>query len=85
MSTTDQNATTNPTSAEVSEAVKSAIKAAGLSQREVATAAGIAPSTLSRRFTGRGRPFLVSELFDIANVIGVDVSDLVRAAEDAAR
>ena len=77
--------TTNPTSAEVSEAVKSAIKAAGLSQREVATAAGIAPSTLSRRFTGRGRPFLVSELFDIANVIGVDTSDLFRAAEDAAR
>ena len=76
---------TNPTSAEVSEAVKSAIKAVGLSQREVATAAGIAPSTLSRRFTGRGRPFLVTELFDIANVIGVDVSDLVRAAEDGAR
>ena len=58
MSTTD-----TITSAEVAEAVKSAIKAVGLSQREVATAAGIAPSTLSRRFTGRGRPFLVSELF----------------------
>ena len=78
-------ATTWPTSTEVSEAVKSAIKAAGLNQREVATAAGIARSTLSRRFTGRGRPFLVSELFDIANVIGVDTSDLFRAAEDAAR
>ena len=76
---------TNPTSAEVSEAVKSAIKAVGLSQREVATAAGIAPSTLSRRFTGRGRPFLVSELFDIANVIGVEPSTFFRAAEGGTR
>ena len=77
--------TTWPTSTEVSEAVKSAIKAAGLNQREIATATGIATSTLSRRFTGRGRPFLVNELFDIATVIGVDVSALLRAAEDGAR
>ena len=83
--TTTEPTTTNPTSTEVSEAVKSAIKAAGLSQREIATAAGIATSTLNRRLTGRGRPFLVNELFDIATVIGVDVSDLLRAAEDGAR
>jgi len=66
----------------LAEVVSAAIKTAGLSQREVASRTGIPMSTLSRRLTGRGRPFFVGELFDIGDVIGVSASEPLAAAED---
>lgn len=65
--------------------VSAAIRDAGLSRKEIARATGIARSTLSRRLTGRGRPFFLYELVDIGRVLGVDASALLRAAEDGAR
>lgn len=72
-----------PTSTEVSETVKSAIKAAGLSQREVAERSGIPTTTLNRRLN-TGSPFIYEELVAVARVIGRTVSDLIAEAERAA-
>lgn len=65
--------------------VSAAIKDAGMSRQDITEATGIPRSTLSRRLTGRGRPFFLYELVVIGRVIGVDVSAFIRAAEDGAR
>lgn len=71
-----------PTSAEVGETVKRAIKAAGFTQDEVAAKSGIAPTTFSRRLNGG--PFTHPELTAVGRVIGRRVSELLAAAEDLA-
>jgi transcriptional regulator with XRE-family HTH domain len=72
-----------PTSAEVADTIKSAITAAGLSQREVADLTGIPPTTLNRRLTANGSALTYGEMVAIGRVIGRPVSDLITEAERA--
>lgn len=71
-------------SRQLGKVVSDAIKDAGMSRQDITEATGIPRSTLSRRLTGRG-PFYLNELDDIGRAIDVDVSALLKAAEDAAR
>lgn len=65
------------TSESVAASVRAAVEDAGLSQGELARRTGIARVTLNRRLAGRGRPFLVSELFVISQCVGVGIVELV--------
>lgn len=71
------------TSRGISQAVSSALKAAGISQREAAERSGIPITTLSRRLTGNS-PFLVTELAVLASMVGTTVSELAATAEASA-
>lgn len=67
-------------SARLAEVVAQSIRAAGLSQRDIAARAGVPLVTLSRRLTGRS-PFTVVEVAAIASVLGVSVVELALRAE----
>lgn len=68
-----------PSSEELAETVKAALKAAGLSQRDAAEQSGVALTTLNRRLGGD--PFTYKELVALAKVLRVRVSALMSAAE----
>jgi len=51
-----------------------------MTQQELAAAAGMAPSALSARLRGV-REFRISEVEEIANVLGVSLLDLLPAEE----
>ena len=76
-------ATNTDTSRGIARTVSAALTAAGIAQRDAAARTGIPLSTLSRRLTGNS-PFLVTELELLAGLVGVTVSDLITAAQDAA-
>lgn len=59
----------------VAHRVSAAIRAAGLTQREVSRATGIPLVTLNRRLQGH-TPFIVTELYSIALATDVPVSSL---------
>ena len=61
--------------------VREAVKAAGLSQRDLAGRTGIPLVTLSRRLTGQGRGFTVDELLRIGEALGLSLVDLALRAE----
>jgi transcriptional regulator with XRE-family HTH domain len=71
--------TPEQTSREISRTVAEALRVAGISQRSAAEATGIPLTTLSRRLTGAA-PFLVTELFSLAKVLGTTVSALTETA-----
>ena len=70
-------------SLEISRVVSDALKAAGISQRRAAAQTGMSLSTLRRRLTGNGRPFLVHEMFTMADLLDTKVSDIMQTAEAA--
>ncbi len=66
----------------VGEKIQRAIDQQNMSQRKVASLAGVAHSTLSKIINGRTRPTM-STLIAIGDVIGVSAVDLAMAsAED---
>ena len=73
----------SPAAERVAEVVMGAIRASGLSQRDIAARTGMHRVTLSRRLNRRSA-FTVEELDLIAQTLGTTVSALTRAAEDAA-
>ena len=63
--------------------VRDAMKAAGLSQRDVADMAAIPFTTLSRRLSGHGKGFTVQELLAVSTVLNVSLVELALRAERA--
>ena len=70
----------NPTAADMADTIKSAAKAAGLSQRDLANKAGIPTTTLNRKLNS-GAPLHWNELRAIADAIGRTVSSLAAETE----
>ena len=60
------------------------IKAAGISQRELANKTGIPLVTLSRRLAATGRGFTMAELLLVTDAVGADLPGLIARAEAAA-
>jgi len=56
--------------------IRQELRDAGISQQRAARLTGIPLTTLSRRLTGHGRPFLVTELFAMAKMLDTTVSAL---------
>jgi transcriptional regulator with XRE-family HTH domain len=71
--------TPEQTSREISRTVSEALRVAGISQRSAADLTGIPLTTLNRRLTGAA-PFLVTELYSLAKVLGTTVSALTETA-----
>lgn len=63
--------------------VRDAMKAAGLSQRDVADMAAIPVTTLARRLSGHGKGFTVQELLAVSTVLNVSLVELALRAERA--
>lgn len=70
---------TYPTAADLAETIRRALTAAKLSQRELAEAAGIAPSTLNRRIAGDS--FTWDELRAVSRVLGRSASSVIAETE----
>ncbi len=66
---------------QIAAEVRSAMTAAGISQREMARATNIPLVTLGRRLTGAGKPMDMVELATIAHALGISVTELVLRAE----
>lgn len=73
-----------PLAARLASTVKIAIQESGRTQQEIANAADIPLSTLTKRLGGKHQSFDISELGDIAHELNVPVSDLLRDAERSA-
>ena len=75
--------TTSPTlpaqRGDYGQAIRNALREAGVSVHEAADALGVSGSTMTRKLAGRS-PIYVPELFYVAKMTGMDVVDLVRAA-----
>ena len=63
--------------------VKAAVKAAGISQADLAARTGISLAALSRKLNHRA-PFKVGELGAISEALGVSLTVLAQRAEQAA-
>ncbi|BAK36056.1 hypothetical protein MLP_30420 [Microlunatus phosphovorus NM-1] len=61
--------------------VRVAIKASGMSQRDIADRTGIALRTLSRRLRHIGRTFSVPEIAAIGDILGFTIVDIAERAE----
>lgn len=68
----------NPTSAEVAETIKEAMRAARVSQRDMADRTGIPLSTLNRHLNNSGIEW--DEIRAIASVLGTSASSLITEA-----
>ena len=68
---------------QITTEVRDAIKAAGLSQREVADMAYISFTTLVRRLSGHSKGFTVQELLAVSTVLNVSLVELALRAERA--
>jgi len=64
----------------VAGVVGSAIKTQRKTQREIAEASGLPLVTLNRKLSGH-RPFTMTELAAVAEVLGTTVTDIVLRAE----
>lgn len=65
----------NPTSAEVAATLKDAMRAAGVSQREMADRTGIPLTTLNRHLNNDGIEW--DEIRAIASVLGTSASSII--------
>lgn len=74
---------TDNTSTRISRVVTQMLEQAGVSQKAAAEATGIPRATLIRRLSGHS-PFQTTELEAVAALLGVNVSDIVLAAEHVA-
>lgn len=61
--------------------VRAAMGHAGISQRDLAATTGLPLVTLSRRLTGKGKPFDIGELALIADTLGLSLVELAIRAE----
>lgn len=61
--------------------VREAMKAAGLSHRDMSGITGIPLVTLSRRLSAQGKGFTVAEVLDIADALGLSLVELAIRAE----
>ena len=68
---------------QIADEVRAAMARAGISQRDLADRTGLPLVTLSRRLTGKGKPFDVGELALIADVLGLSLVELAIRAERA--
>ena len=68
-----------PTGVELGETIKRAMRAAKVSQNELALQTGISKNTMSRRLNGGGLQY--AELVVIADALGRTVSSLVAETE----
>ncbi len=75
-----RNANAMTTREGLSLRIRQHILAKRMTQQELAAAAGMAPSALSARLRGV-REFRISEVEEIANVLGVSLLDLLPAEE----
>lgn len=64
----------------VADVMASTIRERGMTQREVAEAAGIPLVSLNRKLTGH-RPFTVIELAEVARAVGTSPLDVMLRAE----
>lgn len=65
----------------VAEVVRSAMKDARISQRELADRTGLPLVTLARRLSGQARSFTVWELHLVGEVVGLSLAELARRFE----
>lgn len=65
------------TAVSMAEAVRGAMKDAGINQRELSERTDIPLTTLTRRLAGRGGSFVIWELFVISQCVGVGLVELV--------
>ena len=72
---------TDSTSTRISGVVNKMLEDAGVSQKRASDTTGIPRATLIRRLSG-ATPFHTTELDAIAAMLGVNVSDIVLAAEN---
>ena len=68
----------NPTSQQVADTIKAAIKTAGLSQREVATQSNIPLTTLNRHLNAGGLE--LDEIRAIAKILRISAASLITDA-----
>jgi len=69
---------------QITAEVREAMRAAGVSQRELSTLTGLPLVTLNRRLTGAGKPFDLDELMAVADALHLSLTDVVLRAERAA-
>jgi transcriptional regulator with XRE-family HTH domain len=62
--------------------IRAAMARLAINQSDVTAATGMTPATLSRKLSGQGR-FTVAEVADIADCLGITVSELARRAEQS--
>jgi len=74
---------TDSTSHRICGVVNKLLADAGVSQKRAAETTGIPRATLLRRLSG-ATPFHTTELAAIANLLGINVSDIILAAENEA-
>lgn len=74
----------SPLSQHVGQLLGDAIASRGLAQARVALEAGISPSQLSRALTGK-KVFTLDQLDAVCSVIGVDLIEIVSAADAATK
>ena len=68
----------------ISARVRAAIKAAGRTQKQVASEVGMTPDALSRALNGQ-RGFGAAELADLASNLGADLHELITGEPDSRR
>lgn len=61
--------------------VRDAMKAAGVSHRDMSAKTGIPLVTLSRRLSGQGKGFTVVEVLAIADALGLSLVELALRAD----
>lgn len=61
--------------------VREAMKAAGMSHRDMSEITGIPLVTLSRRLSAQGKGFTVAEVLTIADALGLSLVELAIRAE----
>lgn len=78
-----ENRTPEALARQVLAEIRQAMKAAGISQRDIAKATGIPLVTLNRRLVGTGKPMDLSEVAAIAAVLGLSLTEVALRAERA--
>ena len=66
---------------QVAAEIKNAMKAAGVSQRDVADATGIPLVTLNRRLSGMGKPMTIAEAAAILPALNLSLTEIALRAE----
>lgn len=73
-----------PTTTALAGVISRRLAETGMSIREAAAKAGIPATTLNRRLTSTSSPFTVTELSDLASVLGTTPISLLRDANETA-
>ncbi|MGV9181843.1 helix-turn-helix domain-containing protein [Arcanobacterium canis] len=68
----------------VAATIRAEIARRNMEDKELAKRAGLAPSTLSRRLKGKGKPLDIDEIAAIADVFGLEAWQLVEMSKPVA-